>query len=88
MVIISKIKEILQSVKADIIYVPNRSDVRSDHRIAFKSAYSCTKSFRYPFVKRILMYETLSETEFAPSLPENVFLQNVFVDISDYFEKN
>ena len=33
------------------------------------------------------MYETLSETEFAPALPENVFIPNVFVDITNYFEK-
>ena len=33
------------------------------------------------------MYETLSETEFAPTLPENTFIPNVFVDITKYFEK-
>lgn len=33
------------------------------------------------------MYETLSETEFAPALRENAFVPNVFVDISDYMEQ-
>ena len=33
------------------------------------------------------MYETLSETEFAPALPENTFIPNVFVDITNYFER-
>ena len=65
----------------------NRSDVHSDHRIAFQAIYSCTKSFRKPFIERILMYETLSETEFVPALSENVFIPNVFVDISNYMDK-
>ena len=30
------------------------------------------------------MYECISETEFAPALPEKTFLPNYFVDISDY----
>lgn len=33
------------------------------------------------------MYECISETEFAPALPEKVFQPNYFVDISDYFSK-
>jgi hypothetical protein len=48
---------------------------------------ACTKSFRYPFIKRVLMYECLSETEFAPALPEKAFIPNYFVDISDFIDK-
>ena len=33
------------------------------------------------------MYETLSETEFAASLPGHEFQPNVFSDITDYFEE-
>lgn len=85
--IIESISKVILEVKPEIIYLPNRSDVHTDHQITFKAAYSCTKNFRYPFIKKILMYETLSETEFAPALPENVFIPNVFVDITKYFEK-
>ncbi|MCK6650519.1 MAG: PIG-L family deacetylase [Bacteroidia bacterium] len=46
-----------------------------------------TKSFRYPFIKKVLMYECLSETEFAPALPEKVFLPNYYVDITNHFNK-
>lgn len=77
---------IFLEVKPEVIYFPNRSDIHSDHRIVFQAAYSCTKTFRYPFVKRVLMMETLSETEFAPALPENAFNPNVFVDISEFLE--
>ena len=33
------------------------------------------------------MYETLSETEFTPALPEKLFAPNIFVDISEYIEQ-
>jgi hypothetical protein len=32
------------------------------------------------------MMEIISETDFSPALPENVFIPNIFVDISNYFE--
>ena len=85
--IIESISKVIFEIKPEIIYLPNRSDVHTDHQITFKTAYSCTKNFRYPFIRKILMYETLSETEFAPALPENTFIPNVFVDITKYFEK-
>ena len=84
--IIESVSKVIFEIKPEIIYLPNRSDVHTDHQITFKVAYSCTKNFRYPFIKKILMYETLSETEFTPSLPENIFIPNVFVDITKYFE--
>jgi len=33
------------------------------------------------------MYECISETEFTPALPENVFTPNCFVDISEQMEE-
>jgi LmbE family N-acetylglucosaminyl deacetylase len=33
------------------------------------------------------MYETISETEFAPALAEKAFVPNYFVDITDFFRK-
>ncbi len=85
--IIKSVSEVILEIKPEIIYLPNRSDVHTDHQITFKIAYSCTKNFRYPSIKKILMYETLSETEFAPALPESSFIPNLFVDITNYFEK-
>lgn len=85
--LIGKISKVVNEVEPHTIYLPFKNDVHSDHRVVFDAAYSCTKSFRYPFVKRILMMETLSETEFTPSIPSESFAPNVFVDISEFFEK-
>lgn len=84
--LIKDIGQVITNIEPDTIYLTNRSDVHSDHRIAFDAVYACTKSFRYPYVKDILMYETLSETEFAPALVEKAFIPNMFVDISDFME--
>lgn len=81
------ISSIFSEVKPEIIYTLNRSDAHSDHRVIFDAVMACTKSFRYPFIKQILMYECISETEFAPALAEKAFLPNYFVDITDYLDK-
>ncbi len=85
--IISAISKVFNEVKPNIVYLPNRSDVHTDHQIVFKAAYSCTKNFRYPFIKKTYMGETLSETEFAPALYETAFIPNTFVDITECFDK-
>jgi len=84
---IPEISRIFLDFKPEIIYVMNRSDAHSDHRYTFESVLACTKSFRYPFIKKVLMYECISETEFAPQLHERVFIPNYFVDITPFFHK-
>jgi LmbE family N-acetylglucosaminyl deacetylase len=85
--LVEKISNVVNKIKPNTIYLPYKSDVHSDHRKIFQAAYSCTKSFRYPFVKKIYMMETLSETEFAPSTQEDGFVPNSFVDISEFIDK-
>jgi len=85
--LIDKISKVIYEIKPNIIYLPFKSDIHSDHRKIFEAAFSCTKSFRYPFIKKIYMIETLSETEFAPSTKEDSFIPNVFVDISEFMNK-
>ncbi len=85
--IIPKISDIFNEVKPEVVYVMNRSDAHSDHRITFDAVVACTKSFRYPYVKKVLMYECISETEFAPALPEKAFIPNYYVNISEYFKQ-
>ncbi|NGP88324.1 PIG-L deacetylase family protein [Fodinibius halophilus] len=85
--LIPQIASVFNKVEPNILYIPNRSDVHSDHRAAFESIIPATKNFRFPFIEKIMMCEVLSETEFAPALPENYFNPTVFTDISEYFER-
>ncbi|MFW5673468.1 MAG: PIG-L deacetylase family protein [Rikenellaceae bacterium MAG02] len=85
--LIVSINKVIIDLEPNITYMMFKNDVHSDHRVAFDAIYSCTKSFRYPFITKILMYETLSETEFAPALPYASFIPNVYVDITDYLDQ-
>ncbi len=85
--IVERIAAILKAVAPDTLFLPFREDVHSDHRILFDAAFSCTKSFRQPSLRRIYMMETLSETEFAPAIPGQSFVPNTFVDISPHFDE-
>ncbi|MCM8761208.1 MAG: PIG-L family deacetylase [Candidatus Omnitrophica bacterium] len=83
--LVKMVSEFMNEVKPDTVILPFRNDAHSDHRIVFDAAYSCTKIFRYSYLRRILMMEILSETDFAPAGP--VFVPNFFVDISDSIDK-
>ncbi len=85
--LIAKISSVINKIKPNIIYLPFKGDVHSDHKYIFNAVYSCTKSFRYQFIKKIYMMETLSETEFSLSIKEDSFVPNVFIDISKYMNK-
>lgn len=85
--IVAGISKAIHTIQPQYIYMNHFADVHSDHRIAFDALYSCTKNFRYPFVEKVLLYETLSETEFAPATGNSVFVPNIFNDITKYMDK-
>ncbi|MBL8013104.1 MAG: PIG-L family deacetylase [Candidatus Omnitrophica bacterium] len=85
--LVEKIAAVIKSVKPTVVYLPFFADVHSDHKRIFEAAFSCTKSFRYPFIRRVLMMETISETEFAPSVGSNAFVPNVIVDVSKFMDQ-
>ncbi|HDZ60909.1 MAG TPA: PIG-L family deacetylase [Candidatus Pacearchaeota archaeon] len=85
--IIESVSKIINKVKPHVFYMPNRNDVHSDHKVTFDSVISSTKTFRNPFIKKIMMYETVSETEFSPPLQDIAFIPNGFSDISDYLDR-
>ena len=81
--LIEKIAVIYKKVEPEIIYMPFARDVHTDHQIIAKALQSTFKWFRYPHIRKVLMYETPSETEFN-FIEKRKFCPNVFVDISDH----
>jgi len=81
------VENVVREVQPNVVYLPNRSDAHSDHRLTFDATMSSIKTFRNSSIKRALMYEVLSETEFAPPLPSEAFVPNGFSDITTYLEK-
>ena len=85
--LIGGFSRVFEEIQPHTVYLPFHADVHSDHRRAFEAAYACTKSFRHAYVKRVLMMEVLSETEFAPALPQASFAPNVYCDITGHLER-
>ena len=83
--LIGKISEVVKEVKPNVVILPYKYDVHSDHELVYDCVYSCTKSFRHPFVKKVLAMEIISETDFASY--EHGFIPNYFVDISAHLDK-
>ena len=85
--IIQVISKVFEEIQPNFLYLPFKNDIHSDHSIVFDAAASCTKSFRNPYVKRVMIYETISETEFAIRPDKEQFKPNLWIDISDYIDK-
>lgn len=84
--LISELGNVFRQVEPDTVFLPYRHDVHTDHRRVFDAAAACTKRFRYPSVRRVLAYETISETEFSIDPATGSFKPNLWIDISDYLD--
>jgi LmbE family N-acetylglucosaminyl deacetylase len=82
--LVEQMGQVFQKEQPEIVYLPYQGDVHTDHRIVFDAAASCTKWFRYGSAKRILAYETLSETDFGLDTSHSGFRPNVFINITPY----
>ena len=85
--LVIEISKYVHEVKPHTIYIPYRNDVHTDHAQVFDASIACTKSFRYPFVRKVCVYETLSETEFGMRTDDPGFKPNMWVNISDYLDR-
>lgn len=81
--LIDKISAVVREIQPTTLILPYAYDTHSDHGCVFRASYACTKSFRYPSVKKVLAMEILSETDFAN--PQNGFIPNYFVNITNQF---
>jgi len=77
---------IFNQIKPNELFVPHFSDVHSDHKIVSEIISSCTKNFRFPYIKKILAYEVLSETDYNLNRKQ-VFFPNYYEDITKFLIK-
>ena len=85
--LVAGLAAIVGSVRPETLYLPFPGDAHSDHAVAFDAAAPSTKWFRQPSVRRVLAYETPSETEFGLNANRLAFRPNVFVDIGAYLTR-
>jgi N-acetylglucosamine malate deacetylase 1 len=81
------IQELVQRVQPEIVYMPHHGDLHGDHRAVFHATLVATRPIQSWRVKRLLSYETLSETEWASPFADQVFIPTVFVDIHSYLDR-
>jgi LmbE family N-acetylglucosaminyl deacetylase len=75
--------KITEKVKPNLIYLPHKGDLNKDHRLVYESSMVALRPESMRTIEKILCYETLSETEWGASRPEEIFLPNVYVDIHE-----
>ena len=81
--------DVIDKVKPDIMYIPHKGDLNKDHRLVFEASLVAARPQPNFSIKKILSYETLSETEWGAQLAKEineVFIPNVYIDISDTIE--
>lgn len=81
--LVSRLGGAFQRFGPSEVFLPHPGDAHSDHAAVFHAGAACTKWFRYSSVRRVLTYETLSETDFGLN-PNDAFRPNYFVDISRF----
>lgn len=85
--IISSIKSYLDKIEPSEVFIPFNHDAHSDHMVVFDSACAASKSFRSKYIKKILAYETVSETDINLNSRLSNFKPNLFIDISKFLQK-
>lgn len=87
--LVRALHNVIRALRPEIVFIPNRSDVHSDHQIAFQAVQAVLKAFymRSLGVRQVLACDVMSETDAAAPLPESIFLPTVFVDITDTLER-
>lgn len=77
------ITNIVKELKPEKVYVPYGGDLSKEHRLTFEAALVATRPKHNSTIKKILLYETLSETEWGRGFTKKMFIPNVYVDISN-----
>lgn len=81
------IHEVVQKVKPDIAFIPHKGDMHLDHKMVAEAAMVALRPVDSPQLKAIYAYETLSETEWNIPSADNLFVPNVWIDITSTIEK-
>lgn len=81
-----RIMDVVKEVCPDEAYIPHIGDMQKDHQIVVDACMVALRPKYFPQVKKIMAYETLSETDWNLPNVANAFIPNVFVNIEDTLE--
>lgn len=81
------LRGVFAEVRPETVYLPFRGDAHSDHRVVFDAAAACLRPHRAGWARRLLAYETPSETDFAIDPERPGFRPNLFVDVERWLAR-
>lgn len=82
--IADELKALIFRLSIESVYLPHRGDMHKDHAIIFYAGMVASRPIDNTPVRNVYAYETLSETEWAPPFGSDVFIPNVFEEISGF----
>lgn len=77
---------VVQRIKPDIVYIPHRGDMQQDHKITVDAAMVALRPKYEHKIKKIYVYETLSETGWDLPNVVNEFIPTAYSDITEYLD--
>lgn len=80
----SAFEKVVSEIKPEIVFIPHKGDMHSDHQETSNAAMVALRPYNNPDLKAIYAYETLSETEWNIPSVENAFIPDTWVDITEY----
>ncbi len=78
-----RIGNVIKKLEPQIVYIPFIGDMHLDHRYVTEAALVAVRPVNDCPVRKVYMYETLSETGWNLPYGERNFTPNVWVDITD-----
>lgn len=82
-----KIQELITRIEPDVVFIPHFGDMQKDHTLTSEAVMVAVRPKVKHIVQSVYAYETLSETEWNIPHTRNVFIPNVYIDISKFVEK-
>lgn len=81
-----ELNKLIQKLAIDTLFIPHRGDIHKDHRIVYEASLVAARPIGKHKVSKIMAYETLSETEWAPPFPDDAFVPTVFMAIDNFID--
>lgn len=77
--------KLIDKEKPDTVFLPHHGDIHHDHKAIFNAGLVASRPVKDCSIKYVFSYETLSETEWALPFGSEVFIPQMFVNITKEF---
>ena len=82
-----RVAQLMTDLQPELIYTHFAGDINRDHRVLTEAVLVAARPYAAPSVKKILMFETPSSTEWGSPALTASFQPNVYVDVSEFLER-